>query len=159
MAEQTDQLEKHIQFKRTELGQNLEELESKVKRASDWHTYFERYPMTALGLSFGGGILLSMMLSNGSSRSRRIADSVDWQENQPRAAALDYPRRNAGGARDKVVETVDTIKSALLGLATAKVHDILSDAIPGFREQFQKAERHKDHSSSYSVGSSEPLTM
>ena len=52
MAEQTDHLEKHIQSKRNELGQNLEELESKVKSAGDWHTYFERYPMAALGISF-----------------------------------------------------------------------------------------------------------
>jgi hypothetical protein len=143
MAEQTDQLEKHIQSKRNELGQNLEELESKVKSAGDWHTYFERYPMTALGISFGGGILLSMLVGSRSNRGRRVADSVGWQENQSKAIA--YPARTAGGARDKMAETVDTIKGALFGLATAKVQNILSDAIPGFREQYQKTERQKDY--------------
>ena len=144
MAEQTDQLEKHIQSKRNELGQNLEELESKVKSAGDWHTYFERYPMTALGISFGGGILLSMLMgSNRSNRRPMAGDNIGWQENQSRAAA--YPARQAGGARDKMAETVDTIKGALFGLATAKVQDILSDAIPGFREQYQKTERQKDY--------------
>jgi len=44
-----------------------------------------------------------------------------------------------------MAETVDTIKGALFGLATAKVQDILSDAIPGFREQYQKTERQKDY--------------
>jgi hypothetical protein len=142
--EQTDQLEKHIQSKRNELGQNLEELESKVKSAGDWHTYFERYPMTALGISFGGGILLSMLIGgNRSNRGRMVADSIGWQENQSRPAA--YPARPASGARDKMAETVDTIKGALFGLATAKVQDILSDAIPGFREQYQKTERQKDY--------------
>jgi len=144
MAEQTDQLEQHIQSKRNELGQNLEELESKVKSAGDWHTYFERYPMTALGISFGGGILLAMLMgSNRPNRGRMMADSVGWQENQSRAAAS--PARPANGARDKMAETVDTIKGALFGLATAKVQDILSDAIPGFREQYQKTERQKDY--------------
>jgi len=144
MAEQTDQLEQHIQSKRNELGQNLEELESKVKRAGDWHTYFERYPMTALGISFGGGILLAMLMGgNRSNRGRMVADSIGWQENQSRPAA--YPARPAGGARDKMAETVDTIKGALFGLATAKVQNILSDAIPGFREQYQKTERQKDY--------------
>jgi len=144
MAEQTDQLEKHIQLKRNELGQNLEELESKVKSAGDWHTYFERYPMTALGISFGGGILLSMLIGGArSNRGRMVADSVGWQENQSRTLA--NTARPAGGARDKMAETVDTIKGALFGLATAKVQDILSDAIPGFREQYQKTERQKDY--------------
>jgi len=144
MAEQTDQLEKHIQLKRNELGQNLEELESKVKSAGDWHTYFERYPMTALGISFGGGILLSMLIGGArSNRGRMVADSVEWQENQSRTLA--NTARPAGGARDKMAETVDTIKGALFGLATAKVQDILSDAIPGFREQYQKTERQKDY--------------
>ena len=145
MAEQTDLLEKHIQSKRNELGQNLEELESKVKSAGDWHTYFERYPMTALGISFGGGILLSMLMgSSRSNRGRMVADNVGWQENQSRALASSP--RPVGGARDKMAETVDTIKGALFGLATAKVQDILSDAIPGFREQYQKSERQKDYS-------------
>ena len=144
MAEQTDQLEQHIQSKRNELGQNLEELESKVKSAGDWHTYFERYPMTALGISFGGGILLAMLMGgNRSNRGRMVADSIGWQENQSRPAA--YPARPAGGTRDKMAETVDTIKGALFGLATAKVQNILSDAIPGFREQYQKTERQKDY--------------
>lgn len=145
MAEQTDQLERHIQSKRSELGHNLEELEHKVKSAGDWHTYFERYPMTALGISFGGGILLSMLMGPRSSRGRRVADTVGWQDNHSRAAAMDYPTRTVGGARDKMAETVDTIKGALFGLATAKVQDILSDAIPGFREHYQKAERQRDY--------------
>jgi|KBSMisStaDraftv2_1062788.scaffolds.fasta_scaffold19366_6 hypothetical protein len=144
MAEQTDQLEKHIQSKRNALGHNLEELESKVRSAGDWHTYFERYPMTALGISFGGGILLSMLIgSNRSNRGRMVADSVSWQENPSRTLA--NAARPAGGARDKMAETVDTIKGALFGLATAKVQDILSDAIPGFREQYQKTERQRDY--------------
>ena len=147
MAEHTDQLEKHIQSKRNELGQNLEELESKVKSAGDWHTYFERYPMAALGISFGGGLLLSMLMGgNRQNRGRMVSDSVGWQENESRAAA--YPARPtaAAGVRNKMTDTVDTIKGALVGLATAKVQDILSDAIPGFREQYQKTERQKDYS-------------
>jgi hypothetical protein len=84
-----------------------------------------------------------LMGNNRSNRGRMVADSVGWQENQSRAAA--YSARPASGARDKMADTVDTIKGALFGLATAKVQDILSDAIPGFREQYQKTERQKDY--------------
>ena len=96
MAEQTDQLQKHIQSKRNELGQNLEELEHKVKSAGDWHTYFERYLMAACGISFGGGILLAMLTRNRSRRRRMAPDRLGWPAH-PQQAAASYPARPPGG--------------------------------------------------------------
>ena len=46
VAERPDQIEQHIASTRNELGNNLQELEDKVKQAADWRTYYERNPMT-----------------------------------------------------------------------------------------------------------------
>ena len=158
MADQTDEIQEHIQSKRAELGHNLEELETKVKSAADWHTYFERYPMAALGLSFGGGMVLAMLAGNRSGRggARIAATRGAWPEGQPLSGATAYSRRTSGETRDKVAQTVDTLKGALLGLATSKVRDMLSDAMPGFREHYDHAERQRDRAS---ANGQPPMTM
>jgi len=84
MAERPDQIERHIESARTELGSNLQELEYKVKQATDWRTHFERNPMS---------------------------------------------------------DTWDTLKSAVIGFTAFKVRKVLDDALPGFGEHFEKAER------------------
>ena len=158
MAEQTDEIQQHIQSKRAELGHNLEELETKVKSAADWHTYFERYPMAALGLSVGGGMVLAMLAGSRSRRGgARMASTLGaGPEGQPMPAATNYSRRTSGDTRGKVSETMDTLKGALLGLATSKVRDMLSDAMPGFREQYDRAERQRDR---IATNGQPPMTM
>ena len=63
MAERPDQIARHIESARSELGSNLHELEEKVRQEADWKTHFERNPLTLLGLAFGGGVLLASMWS------------------------------------------------------------------------------------------------
>jgi hypothetical protein len=62
MGETSDQIERHIQETRNDLGDNFSELEVKVKTAVDWRAQFEERPMTMVALAFGGGILLSALL-------------------------------------------------------------------------------------------------
>ena len=45
MAEKPDQIARHIESTRNELGSNLHELENKVRQEADWKTHFERNPM------------------------------------------------------------------------------------------------------------------
>ena len=68
MGEAADQIEHHIERTREDLGVNLQELEQKVKRATDWRTYFRRNPIMLMGAAFGVGLLLAF-LTNGRQRA------------------------------------------------------------------------------------------
>ena len=78
MGEKSDQIERHIQEQRNELGDNITELQEKVKSAFDWRVQFEQRPMTMIGIALGGGVLLSTLIG-GRSGSRHLKQSVDHQ--------------------------------------------------------------------------------
>jgi len=63
MDERTGQIVGTILEERQRLGDNIAELERKVKDATTWRTYFARKPWTALGLALGGGFLLSALFA------------------------------------------------------------------------------------------------
>ena len=58
MGERTDQIERQIAETRGELGDNLGELQNKVKSAVDWRAQFQQRPGTLLAVAFGGGVIL-----------------------------------------------------------------------------------------------------
>ena len=102
MGETSDQIERHIQETRNDLGDNLSELQDKVKTAVDWRAQFEERPGTMLALAFGGGIVLSALLPSGR-RSRSTYDD-GWKAatnrdltpslqsaNSSQVCALDFP--------------------------------------------------------------------
>jgi len=53
------------------LGSNLQELETRVKQATDWREQFRKNPMAMLGIAFGGGILLSTVGRRKQKRPRK----------------------------------------------------------------------------------------
>jgi hypothetical protein len=59
MDQEPDQIETHIDATLGRLGENLEELEDKVKSATDWRTQFEKRPALMVALAFAGGIVLA----------------------------------------------------------------------------------------------------
>ena len=132
MAERPDQIEQHIASTRHQLGNNLHELEDKVKQAADWRTYYERNPMMMVGLAFGGGVLLASMMGG-------------KRERQDRPFAAQAPR-SAGyltGAtqRNPMSDTWHNMKAALIGLSGAKIRSLLNEALPGFSEHYDQATR------------------
>jgi len=62
MGQGPDQIETHIDATLGRLGENFEELEDKVKSATDWRTQFEKRPAVVIGVAFGGGVLLAALL-------------------------------------------------------------------------------------------------
>jgi hypothetical protein len=62
MGEEPDQIERHIDATRGQLGENLAELERKVKNATDWRLHFHRNPFPMMGAAFAGGLLLALMM-------------------------------------------------------------------------------------------------
>jgi hypothetical protein len=55
-----DEIKRHIEREREVLGANIEQLEHRVRSATDWRTWLNRKPLLLLGLAFGGGLYLSL---------------------------------------------------------------------------------------------------
>jgi len=58
----TEQIEHEIEHARRDLGKNLQELEYRVKSATDWRVQFDQHPFKVMGLAFAGGLLLSRIV-------------------------------------------------------------------------------------------------
>ncbi len=83
----------------------------------------ERRPLTMLGIAFGCGILLSILVGGPRRRSRST----------PPATAPDGPHEAPPppGALD---ETWDRVKGAVLGVVASRAAEFLDDVIPGSAE-------------------------
>lgn len=127
MGQTTSQIEAQIEGTRQDLGSNLQELEHKIKSATDWRQHYRNNPMTMLGVAFGGGILLASML--GGKRHRRSYSS---------ASRVDEPHAGTDYQKYKALETWDNIKGALIGVAATRFKDFVGEVIPGFHEQFRR---------------------
>jgi hypothetical protein len=152
MGEAPDQIERHIQHQRSELEDNISELEEKVKSAFDWRTQFEERPAIFLGAAFLGGALLSAILpsassisSKVSSRRRSSSSSDPWTpytnretaplaESQPGSSYREGSGTNTGGS-----ETWENLKNAALGMATTRISEFIEELVPGFSEHYKKA--------------------
>jgi hypothetical protein len=132
VAERTDLIEQHIELTRYQLGNNLHELEDKVKQAADWRTYYDRNPMMMVGLAFGGGVLLASMLGG-----KRERQDTPFTAQAPRSAGY----LTGATQRDPISDTWQNMKAALIGLTGAKIRSLLDDAIPGFSEHYANATR------------------
>jgi hypothetical protein len=131
MGQTTDQIAAHIENTRDDLGSNLRELEQKVKSVTDWKQYFQKSPLTMVGVAFGGGILLASMMGS-KRRSRSGAPSL--------IAAGAEPHAGSDHQKYQAMETWDNIKGAIIGVAATRFKDFVAEAIPGFQEQYQRTE-------------------
>jgi hypothetical protein len=131
MGETTDQIESHIETKREDLQSNLRELEHKVKSATDWRQQFQNHPGTMVAAAFGGGMLVSVMIG----RNRSAGSSPGAA-----SASASSNARFRGAGRHEVLDTWDTIKTALVGVAATKFKGMLGEVVPGFSEQLAQCE-------------------
>ena len=139
MGQTTDQIENQIENKREDLKSNLQELETRVKTATDWRHYFAEHTGTMIAAAFGGGVLLATMVGG---RSNRASLS---QVGGPSEPARPWRR----GTKHEVLENVDSIKSALVGAAATKFKSILGELVPGFEEHLAKAEADRGRESTH----------
>ena len=132
MGETAYQIESHIEQTRHNLGSNLDELEQKVKSATDWRQHFQTMPMTMIGVALGGGILLAAM--TGGHKRRRGERAIS--SNPPASESRSFGSQVKQGS----MQTFDHLKDALVGVAAVRLKDLVEDLIPGFRDQYQRAE-------------------
>lgn len=93
--------------------------------------------MTLMGAAFGGGVLLAAMLG-GSKRRYSYAS--------PPEARPQMPHAGTDRQKHQALETWDNIKGALIGVAATRFKDLVAEVVPGFNEQFQKAQIPKSKS-------------
>lgn len=157
MGETSDQIERHIQETRNDLTDNLGELQEKVKTAFDWRAQFGERPMTMMALAFGGGVFLSGLLPTlrsprrRSSATRRNAPSdrdVPPVSAQFRTAYKDKP--------SQTMESWDALKGALVGVAAGKLSGLIEAFLPGFKQEFTKAQTGTKFDRSESSNTAQP---
>ena len=140
MDEET--IKQHIDDERKQLARNLDEIEYRVKKATDFKTYFDRNTGLFLGAAVAGGFLLSRAF-------RKPHSSRAGSRWEPNAAEPDSNMAIPRSPRhlSRVAETVDNIFEGLVGVVSDKLHSFVADAVPGFREQYDAAERQRGRSS------------
>jgi hypothetical protein len=137
MDERTDQIERQIAETRSELSDNVGQLQDKVKSAVDWRAQFQEHPGTLLAVAFGGGVVLSAILpSSRRATNRNAAPHASADELAPANAATNKP--------NDLRRSMDAFTGALLGIAVNKASGFLDSLLPGFHQEFTKA---KDKSS------------
>jgi hypothetical protein len=132
--EETNRIKQHIDAERSELGRNFDEIENRVKSATSLKALFDKNTGWILGAAVAGGVLVSLAFG----RSRTISH----RESEARNANVPRPRYLATHLR-RVSNTVDDIVDGLVGVAAQKLHSFVADAVPGFREQYDEAERQR----------------
>ena len=157
MGDTSDQIERHIRETRNDLSDNFDELQEKVRTAVDWRAQFEERPMTMMALAFGGGILLSALLPSRRSSTRRSSVRGANVSSDRYTSDLSFKSRNEyKDNASSTLETWDAVKGALVGVATTKLSGFIEDLLPGFTQEFTKAqgEKNSDRSDPLNPGQS-----
>lgn len=139
MGEKSDQILEHIESQRDQLGRNLEALETKVKRTTDWRAHFDDNPWLMLGAAVGGGLILGAMVggrssSSSSSSSYPGSRYTSGVSSAGSSGALGFASPATAQARQHASETIDKIKAALIAFGTAKAKEFLAQSVPGLEQ-------------------------
>ena len=121
MDEDPSQIEESIRSTRRQLGSNLQELEHRVKDATNWRVQFGRHPWVFIGAAFAGGVLLSAALSG-----RRRQSWSQAAQAVPMSAS-----RHMGSASSEIWSG---IKGGLIAAAGSQLRHLLSDLFPSVRD-------------------------
>jgi hypothetical protein len=163
MDEKPDQIIGHIEAQREELGRNLNELETRVRRSTDWRTYFERNPMAMLGAALGGGVLLGSLVANRRSLPRRKWKSGGTGYGSSTAAGsgammagfastessgTSFQQKPRSAHKAKVTDTLEQVKGALVAFGISKAKEFLSQAMPGFDRHLSEVEQQRQRQAS-----------
>jgi hypothetical protein len=160
VGQTADQIKDEIEHQREQLGSNLQQLESKVKDTVDWRSQFEQRPMAGIGLAFGAGFLLSIMMPSGDDKSNsrssdyrydmanyRVQDDsyrsqASYQPSQAvgfQSSGQSYQQKPKSPEMNEISETVENIRGAVMGLAATRLRSFLAEAVPGFQDEYEQA--------------------
>ena len=142
MDKETSTIKQHIDNEREELGRNLNEIEDRVKKATDLKAHFDRNTGWILGGAVAGGFLLSRLFH----KSSASGGTPRWETN---ATERNTPTANPRSPShlSRLSETLDSIFEGLVGVVSNKLHSFVADAVPGFGEEYDAIERQRGRAS------------
>lgn len=132
MAEQPNEIERDIEASRDRLRQNLQALESKVKETTNWRTYVDRYPLAAVGVAVGCGVVLARLVpvSEIASRAGRTASSASASFST--ANVSPEPKRSGPPSH------LQRMGGALISIAMQRLQDTIEELVPGFAQEYER---------------------
>jgi hypothetical protein len=144
MAQETGELKAHIKAEGESLKDNLEEIQTRVKDALDWKVWYRNNTAVALGGLAAGGLLISLLLPKSTASVQPhygVLDDFEDGAAEPNGRTYMSPPRSNSSSR--VHQVVDNTVAAVLSVAADKFQDFMSQALPGFREHYNEAQRNR----------------
>jgi hypothetical protein len=131
-------LKAHIEAEEESLKENFEEIQDRVKDALNWRIWYRNNTALALGGIAAGGLLLSLLIPKSSSIESKFVDTSEIDDSETGPSRREYMRSEIPS---RMRQVLDNTANAVLGVATDKLRDFMSNAIPGFREHYSSAQR------------------
>jgi hypothetical protein len=150
MGSQKSELKERIALERNELSNSLNELEMRAKAVTDWRARFASHPGAMLAVAFGGGLLLSGVLSGTGRSNGHAVDEAEYDEDEDvdeddDAEFEDDPEDYDDSYAPEIVHSTrrrrrtsrlwDEISGAVMGLAAAKAIGLLDGIVPGLQAE------------------------
>jgi len=131
-------LKAHIEAEEESLKDNFEEIQDRVKDALNWRIWYRNNTALALGGIAAGGLLLSLLIPKSSSIESKFVETSEIDDSETGPSRREYMRSEIPS---RMRQVLDNTANAVLGVATDKLRDFMSSAIPGFREHYSSAQR------------------
>jgi len=145
MDEKTDTIKRHIDSEREELGKKFDEIEYRVKSATNLKAQFNKNTGLILGAAVAGGFLLSLAFrrsaNSDSSSSGELPSRKEFNANTPSQS-----ERRVSKHLHHFSETLDNILDGLVGVASGKLESFVSGIVPGFQEHYDSIDRQRGRS-------------
>lgn len=168
MGETAENVKSHIDEQRAELTENVDELEGRMKEFTDWEHQFQEHPLLLMGVAFGGGFLLSSLLTgsgnkedgvqrryqpyfyepayrSGQQHAERGNGEVDDSPGfRAWATGERGPSASTQAGKERAASKIDEVRGALLGLAATRLEEFLKEALPGFESEVNKVQEKRN---------------
>ena len=131
-------LKAHIEAEEESLKDNFEEIQDRVKDALNWRVWYRNNTALALGGIAAGGLLLSLLIPKSTSIESKFVNAGESDDAETGPSRRESLRSEIPS---RMRQVLDNTANAVLGVATDKLRDFMSSAIPGFREHYSSAQR------------------
>jgi len=131
-------LKAHIEAEEESLKDNFEEIQDRVKDALNWRVWYRNNTALALGGIAAGGLVLSLLIPKSSSIESKFVNAGESDDAETGPSRRESLRSEIPS---RMRQVLDNTANAVLGVATDKLRDFMSNAIPGFREHYSSAQR------------------